>query len=51
MDHDVIRTYPSATAGMATGSGYSHDCAMTLSIATFIQNMGYRAVATVNDTS
>jgi len=51
MDHDVIRTYPSATAGMATGAGYSRDCAMTLSIATFIQNMGYRAVATVNDTS
>ena len=51
MDHDAIRTYPSATAGFATGSGYSHDCAMTLSIATYIQNMGYRAVASVNDTS
>jgi len=51
MDYDVIRTYPSATAGVAVGSGYSHDCAMTLAIATFIQNMGYRAVATVNDTS
>ena len=51
MDHDVIRTYPSATAGVTVGNGYSHDCAMTLSIATYIQNMGYRAVATVNDTS
>ncbi len=51
MDYDVIRTYPSATAGVAVGSGYSNDCAMTLSIATFIQNMGYRAIATVNDTS
>ncbi len=51
MDHEVIRTYPSATAGVTVGNGYSHDCAMTLSIATYIQNMGYRAVATVNDTS
>ena len=51
MDHDAIRTYPSATAGVAVGAGYSQDCAMTLSIATFIQNMGYRAIASVNDTS
>ncbi len=51
MDFDSIRTYPSATAGVATGKGYSNDCSMTLSIATYIQNMGYRAVASVNDTS
>ena len=51
MNYEAIRSYPSATAGVAVGNGYSNDCAMTLAIATFIQNMGYRAIASVNDTS
>ena len=51
MSYESVRAYPSATAGVAVGNGYSHDCNMTLTIASYIQNLGYRAVATVNDTS
>ena len=51
MSYEAVRSYPSATAGVAVGNGYSHDCNMTLTIASYIQNLGYRAVATVNDTS
>ena len=51
MAHNVIKTYPSATAGVATGYGYSRDAHTLQSIATFIQGMGYRAVASLNDTA
>jgi epoxyqueuosine reductase len=51
MDHDIIRTYPSATASAAVGLGYSIDAGLLQSIATFIHAMGYRAVASMNDTA
>ena len=51
MDHDLIRTVPSALSGAATGHGYSRDAMVVLSIAQYIQNVGYRAVASMNDTS
>ena len=51
MDHDLIRTVPSALSGAATGHGYSRDAMVVLSIAQYIQNLGYRAVASMNDTS
>jgi len=51
MDHDLIRTVPSALSGAATGHGYSRDAMVVISIAQYIQNLGYRAVASMNDTS
>lgn len=51
MDYDLIRTVPSALSGAATGLGYSHDALVVLSIAQYIRNLGYNAVASMNDTS
>ncbi len=51
MDHDLIRTTPSALSGAATGQGYSRDAMVVLSIAQYIRNLGYNAVASMNDTS
>jgi reductive dehalogenase len=51
MDYDLIRTVPSALSGAATGAGYSRDAMVVLSTAQYIQNLGYRAVASMNDTS
>jgi len=51
MDYDLIRTVPSALSGAATGLGYSHDALVVLSIAQFIRNLGYQAVASMNDTA
>ncbi len=51
MDHDLIRTVPSALSGAATGVGYSRDSVVLLSLAQYIINLGYRAVASMNDTA
>lgn len=51
MDYDLIRTVPSALSGAATGLGYSHDALVVLSIAQFIRNLGYRAIASMNDSA
>ncbi|MBK6631593.1 MAG: hypothetical protein IPG33_11480 [Betaproteobacteria bacterium] len=51
MNYEAVKTYPSATAGIAVGHGYSKDCELAQNIATYILNLGYRAVACVNDTS
>lgn len=51
MDYDLIRTVPSALSGAATGLGYSHDALVVLSIAQYIRNLGYNAVASMNDTA
>jgi len=51
MDHDLIRTAPSALAGTATGLGYSQDAAVLLAISQYILNLGYRAVPTMNDSA
>ena len=51
MDYDWIRTVPSALSGAATGLGYSHDALVVLSLAQYIRNLGYRAVASMNDTA
>jgi reductive dehalogenase len=51
MPQQLIRTVPSALSGTATGFGYSRD-AMTLStLAQFIRNLGYEAIASLNDTA
>lgn len=51
MHYEAVQCYPSATAGIAVGHGYSRDCELVQSIATYILNLGYRAVSSVNDTS
>lgn len=49
MDYDLIRTVPSALSGAATGLGYSHDALVVLSTAQYIRNLGYNAIASMND--
>ncbi|MCJ7661404.1 MAG: reductive dehalogenase [Anaerolineales bacterium] len=51
MDYSWIRTVPSALSGAATGLGYSHDALVVLSLAQYIRNLGYYAIASLNDTS
>ncbi len=51
MDYDLIRTVPSALSGAATGLGYSYDAMVVLSIAQYIRNLGYKAVASLNDSA
>jgi epoxyqueuosine reductase len=51
MHYEAIQSYPSATAGVAVGHGYSRDFELVQTIATYILNLGYRAVASVNDST
>ena len=51
MHHQTIETVPSALSGAATGQGYSRDIIAVLSVTQFIRNLGYRAVASLNDTA
>ena len=51
MDEGLTRTVPSALSGSATGLGYSNDAVTLIGLAQYIRNMGYRAYATMNDTS
>ena len=51
MDYALIRTVPSALSGAATGFGYSIDTLVVLSLAQYIRNLGYNAVASMNDSS
>ncbi|WP_092362048.1 4Fe-4S double cluster binding domain-containing protein [Cribrihabitans marinus] len=50
MDRALVATYPSALAGAATGREYSHEAAIVMQLAAYIRNLGYRAVASMNDT-
>ena len=51
MDYELVRTYPSALAGAATGREYSHEAAMMVQLSSFIRGLGYQAVASSNDTA
>ena len=51
MDADLVETYPSALAGAATGREYSHEAAIVMQLAAYIRNLGYDAVASMNDTA
>lgn len=51
MDFDLVDTYPSALAGAATGREYSHEAAICIQLAAYIRNLGYQAVASMNDTA
>ncbi len=50
MDKELVATYPSALAGAATGREYSHEAAIVMQLAAYIRNLGYEAVASMNDT-
>ena len=50
MDRGLLRTAPSALSGAATGATYSRDTIVLLAIAQYITNLGFRAVASMNDT-
>ena len=51
MEEDLVATYPSALAGAATGREYSHEATIVMQVAAFIRNLGYEAVASMNDTA
>lgn len=51
MDRSLVDTYPSALAGASTGLEYSHEAAIVIQLATYIRNLGYEAVASMNDTA
>ena len=51
MDASLVDTYPSALAGAATGREYSHEAAIVMQVAAYIRNLGYEAVASMNDTA
>ena len=51
MDHDLLKTVPSALSGTATGVGYSKDAVTLLGLAQYIRNLGYQAYASMNDTA
>lgn len=51
MNRALLDTVPSALSGTATGLGYSHDALVVLALAQYIRNLGFRAVASMNDSS
>jgi len=51
MSYDLVQTYPSATAGAAPGHGYSQLTFQAQTLVQFIRQLGYDAVASVNDTA
>ena len=40
----------SALGGAATGREYSHEAAIMMQVASYIRNLGYQAVASMNNT-
>lgn len=51
MDYDTVHTYPSALGGAASGLGYSKEAFVSTSVGQFINNLGYQAIASMNDTA
>jgi reductive dehalogenase len=51
MDHELVKTYPSATACAATGREYSREAAIVSSLASFIRALGYEALGSSNDSA
>lgn len=51
MDYELSKTYPAALSGAATGIGYSTGLNCANTIAQFITNLGYNAIASLNDTA
>ena len=50
MDYQLGRTFPAAVSGTTTGLGYAASLNCANSLAQFIVNLGYNAVASLNDT-
>lgn len=51
MDPELVDTYPSALAGASTGLEYSHEASIVIQLSSYIRNLGYEAVASMNDTA
>jgi hypothetical protein len=51
MDKTLVDTYQSALAGAATGREYSHEAAIVMLLAAYIRNLGFQAIASMNDTA
>jgi len=50
MDRELVDTYPSALGSSAAGLEYSREVGIVLQLATYIRNLGYEAVPSMNDT-
>ena len=51
MDYELGKTFPAALSGTTTGLGYSSSLNCANSLAQFIVNLGYNAIASLNDTA
>jgi len=51
MDESLTATVPSALSGAATGLGYTQDTVILLTLTQYIRNLGYQAVASMNDSA
>ncbi len=51
MDYELSKTYPAALSGASTGLGYSAAVNCVNTLAQFITNLGYNAIASLNDTA
>lgn len=51
MDYDLSKTIPSALGGTTTGLGYATSLNCATALAQFITNLGYEAIASLNDTA
>ncbi len=51
MNADLVNTYPSALAGTSTGLEYSHETAIVIQLASYLRNLGFEAIASMNDTA
>jgi reductive dehalogenase len=51
MDHNLSKTIPSALGGTTTGLGYATSLNCATALAQFITNLGYEAIASLNDTA
>lgn len=49
-DYDLSKTYPAALSGASTGLGYGTGLHCANTMAQFITNLGYEALASLNDT-
>ena len=51
MDYQLGKTFPSALSGATTGMGYASSLNCANMLAQFITNLGYDAIASLNDTA
>jgi len=51
MDYELGKTFPAALSGAATGLGYGTGLLAANTMAQFITNLGYSAIASLNDTA